>query len=62
MTELVTDYYKTLQHDFGIKKPETYFNLNKVKEETRKLEALSDIHTTEQTLLHSIVSPSKMLT
>lgn len=44
MTELVTDYYKTLQHDFGIKKPETYFNLNKVKEETRKLEALSDIH------------------
>ena len=59
MTELVTDYYKTINHDFGIKKPETFFNLIKVKEETRKLEVLSDIHTTEQSLLHSIVSPSK---
>lgn len=56
MTELVTDYYKTLPHDFGIKKPDSFFNLIRVKEETRKLEAISDIHTTEQSLLHSIVS------
>lgn len=56
MTELVTDYYKTLPHDFGIKKPDIFFNLLRVKEETKKLEAINDIQIAEQSLLHSIVS------
>lgn len=43
MTDLVSDYYKTLPHDFGVKKPEMFFNLLKIKEETRKLEAINDI-------------------
>ena len=56
MNELVTDYYKTLPHDFGTKKPETFFNLMKIKEETRKLEAITDIQIAEQALLHCSVS------
>jgi hypothetical protein len=56
MTELVTDYYKALPHDFGTKKTETFFNLLRIKEETRKLEALADIQIAEQSLLHSSVS------
>ena len=43
MQDLVSDYYKSLPHDFGTKKPETFFNLLKIKEETRKLEAIDDI-------------------
>jgi hypothetical protein len=56
MQELVSDYYKALPHDFGVKKPELMFNLLKIKEETRKLEAISDIQIAEQCLLHSSVS------
>jgi hypothetical protein len=43
MQDLVSDYYKSLPHDFGTKKPETFFNLLRIKEETRKLEAIDDI-------------------
>ena len=43
MQDLVSDYYKALPHDFGTKKPETFFNLLRIKEETRKLEAIDDI-------------------
>ena len=43
MKELINDYYKTLPYDFGVKKAETLFNLLKIKEETRKLDQISDI-------------------
>jgi hypothetical protein len=43
MQDLVSDYYKALPHDFGTKKPEKFFNLLRIKEETRKLEAIDDI-------------------
>lgn len=61
MTELVTDYYKALPHDFGTKKPETFFNLLRIKEETRKLEAIADIQIAEQALLHCSVSLNRAL-
>lgn len=56
MQDLVSDYYKAIPHDFGTKKPETCFNLLRIKEETRKLEAIDDILVAEQTLLHASVS------
>lgn len=43
MKELVSDFYKTLPYDFGVKKQETLFNLLKIKDETRKLEVINDI-------------------
>jgi hypothetical protein len=56
------DYYKALPHDFGTKKPEACFNLLKIKEETRKLEAIDDILVAEHALLYASVSHFNFVT
>ena len=51
---LTNDFYVTIPHNFGMKKPPILDHLMRVKEKTRMLEQLQDIHTTQQILLQAM--------
>lgn len=51
---LTNDFYVTIPHNFGMKKPPILDHLMRVKEKTRVLEQLQDIHTMQQILLQSM--------
>ena len=51
--QYTNDFYVTLPHNFGMKKPPILDHLMRVKDKTRMLEQLQDIHTMQQILLQN---------
>ena len=51
---LTNDFYVTIPHNFGMKKPPILDHLMRVKEKTRMLEQLQDIYTMQQIFLQSM--------
>lgn len=51
---LSNDFYCTIPHNFGMKKPPILDHLLRVKEKTRMLEQIHDIITTQHVFLKSL--------